>query len=470
MVIFLPLYTKPFTMRTNYLLCILFFVLLNTITFGQGNNLDKGQIDYVPTKDNLENREWFRNAHFGMFIHWGVSSALGKEIGWALSGQDIDKYRENIHLFNPKKFDAAAVVKLAKDAGMKYITFTTRHHDSFCMFDTKYSDWSIMNTPYGKDVLKQLADECKKQEIRLFCYYSLTDFYRADYCQGNVKKAVGIKSECNWDEYIQFMKNQLTEILTNYGPIYGIWFDGHWDQVEKIANGRTGNQMRKWHYDGIYKLIHDLQPGCMIVNNHHLSVFPGEDFQTFERDLPGENTGGGYSADAIISKDLPLESNDIIGKSWGYVTGDTIDKSAKELIHLLIKSAGLGANFLLNIGPTPEGEVRPAHRERLLAVGEWLKTYGETIYGTRKSFMKPAGWGVAVEKREKVYLHIIDPSKTGNTLNLSDFPYKLKQAKWFDTSETVKFNAGKNEGEIVLQIAEHNKNMIDNVIVLEVKK
>ena len=170
---------------------------------------------------------------------------------------------------------------------MKYITFTTRHHDSFSMFNTQYSDWSIMNTPYRKDVLKMLADECQKQGIRLFCYYSLTDFYRADYCQGNVKKGTGIKGECNWDEYLQFMKNQLTEILTNYGPIYGIWFDGHWDQVNswritvtETRNGH-GNTMR------YTSLIHELQPGCMIVNNHHLSPFPGEDYQTFERDLPG---------------------------------------------------------------------------------------------------------------------------------------------------------------------------------------
>lgn len=180
------------------------FLLLFSFSFGQGNNLDKGQVGYIPSKENLENREWFRDAHFGMFINWGVSSVLGKEIGWALSGQDIDKYRENIHDFNPQKFDAAEVVKLAKDAGMKYITFTTRHHDSFSMFDTKFSDWNIMNTPYGKDVLKQLADECQKQGIRLFCYYSLTDFYRADYCQGNVKKATPIKGDCNWDEYIEF--------------------------------------------------------------------------------------------------------------------------------------------------------------------------------------------------------------------------------------------------------------------------
>ena len=455
-------------MKTLILLAFLAIVTIPYKGYSQGNDLDKGQVGYVPSKENLQNREWFRDAHFGMFIHWGISSVLGKEIGWALSGQDIDKYRENIHIFNPQKFNAAEVVKLAKDAGMKYITFTTRHHDSFSMFNTKYSDWSIMNTPYGKDVLKQLADECQKQGIRLFCYYSLTDFYRADYCQGNVKKATGIKGECNWDEYIQFMKNQLTEILSNYGPIYGIWFDGHWDQVNRDKN-RTTTQKRAWHYDEIYKLIHDLQPGCMIVNNHHLSVFPGEDYQTFERDLPGENTGGGYSADAIISKDLPLESNDIIGKSWGYVTNDTINRSTKELIHLLIKSVGLEANFLLNIGPTPEGEVRQAHRERLLAMGEWLKTYGETIYGTRKSFMKPAEWGVAVEKGDKVYLHITEPAKAQNKLILARFPYGIKQVKWFGSGKKIEFTNNKNNRELILKLPLLNQEAIDQVIVLEVK-
>lgn len=447
------------------------FLLLNsTYCFSQGNDLDKGQTGYIPSKENLENREWFRDAHFGMFIHWGISSVLGKEIGWALSNQDINEYHQNINVFNPEKFDAVSVVQLAKDAGMKYITFTTRHHDSFSMFNTKYSDWSIMNTPYGKDVLKQLADECQKQGIRLFCYYSLTDFYRADYCQGNVKKANGIKGECNWDEYIRFMKNQLTEILTNYGPIYGIWFDGHWDQVNNLPGKKTGTQKRAWKYDEIYSLIHKLQPGCMIVNNHHLSVFPGEDYQTFERDLPGENVGGGFSADAVISKDLPLESNDIIGKSWGYVTGDTINRSTKELVHLLIKSAGLGANFLLNIGPTPEGEVREAHKKRLLEMGDWLKIYGETIYGTRKSFMKPAVWGVAVEKGDKVYLHITNPDLIKNQIELEDFPYHLADAYHFKSGEKIKTNTVKNKSDIKLEISKLNMLAFDNVIVLKIKR
>ncbi len=449
---------------------IIISVLFTLICSGQGNDLDKGQVGYVPAAENLKNREWFRDAHFGMFIHWGVSSVLGKEIGWALSGQDVKEYRQNMHRFNPVKFNAHEVVKLAKDAGMKYVTFTTRHHDSFSMFNTKYSDWGIMGTPYGKDVLKMLADECRKQDIRLYCYYSLTDFYRPDYCQGNVKKATGIEGACNWEAYIQFMKNQLTEILTNYGPIYGIWFDGHWDQVERSGDGRNGKQLRKWHYDEIYKLIHDLQPGCMIVNNHHLGTFPGEDYQTFERDLPGANTGGGYSADAVIADELPLETSDIIGKAWGYVTDDTINRPVRELIHLLIGSAGLGANLLLNIGPTPEGEVRPEHKERLLAIGDWLKVYGETIYGTRKSFLKPAEWGVAVEKKGTIYLHITEPSKVESKLVFNNFPYRIKKAFSYESGKSIEYTFDKKSKTLTVQPGEMDKDAIDNVIVLKVSR
>lgn len=447
------------------------FLIISTALacYGQGNDLDIGQVGYIPSEENLENREWFRDAHFGMFIHWGVSSVLGREIGWALAGQDVNEYSQNMHRFNPVKFDAAAVVKLAKDAGMRYITFTTRHHDSFSMFDTKYSDWSIMNTPYGKDVLKMLADECHKQGIRLFCYYSLTDFYRSDYCQGNNRRGAGITGECNWDSYLQFMKNQLTEILTNYGPIYGIWFDGHWDQVHR-KDRRYGNQMRKWGYDEIYKLIHYLQPGCMIVNNHHLAIFPGEDYQTFERDLPGQNTGGGYSADVAISGELPLECSDIIGRRWGFVTDDTINRSVKELVHMLIGSAGRGANLLLNIGPTQEGEVREAHKERLLGIGEWLKTYGETIYGTRKSFIEPAEWGVAVQKGDRVFLHIMDAEKADKQLTFSGFPYKLRKAFCFGTNDPVTIKRDKKTSSVTLLLPDPDKDAIDNVIVLHVKK
>jgi alpha-L-fucosidase len=205
----------------------------------------------------------------------------------------------------------------------------------------------------------------------------------------------------------------------------------------------------------------------MIVNNHQLAPFPGEDYQTFERDLPGDNSGAGYSADAKVSQALPLEMSDIIGNSWGYVTNDTINRTTRELIHLLVKSAGLGSNFLLNIGPTPEGEVRPAHRQRRLEMGTWMNTYGETIYGTRKSWMKPAEWGVAVEKNKTVYLHILYPDKLKKQLDLKNFPWKIVRATWFGTGEKVTFTSNKNTGDISLQLPALKPNDIDQVIILD---
>jgi alpha-L-fucosidase len=337
------------------------------------------------------------------------------------------------------------------------------------MFEIRYSDWGIMHTFYGKDVLGMLAEECRKQDIRLYCYYSLTDFYRADYCQGRQKKGKGIRGECDWEAYLQFMKDQLTEILSNYGPIYGIWLDGHWDQVAHTEDGHMGEQLRAWHYNELYAHIHGLQPGCMIVNNHHLPTFPGEDYQTFERDLPGQNTGAGFSADAEISPDLPLETSDIIGHHWGYVEGDTADRTVEELIHLLVRSAGVDANLLLNVGPTPEGKIRPAHRQRLLAMGRWLETYGESIYGTRMSFLEPAPWGVAVEKGNRIYLHILEPEHLDGSLVLQEVPYQVTGAAYFDGGKDIPFRLEKEKGLLKLDLSGMpDEQHMDRILVLEI--
>ena len=186
--------------------------------------------------------------------------------------------------------------------------------------------------------------------------------------------------------------------------------------------------------------------------------------------IKGSNTGGGFSADAAIAQNLPLESSDIIGRAWGFVTNDTIDRSVKELVHLLVGSAGLGSNLLLNIGPTPQGEVRQSHRERLLGIGNWMKTYGETIYGTRKSFMKLADWGVAVEKGDKVYLHIIRPEKLNKELILNQFPYKVKKVYRFETGKTVDSKTDNVASAVSLKLTDLDPKAIDNVIVLQVTK
>src|ERR1700741_2583602 len=250
------------------------------------------QDSYTPTKENLQARQWFDSSKFGMFIHWGASSVLGHG-EWVMNVRNIrvDEYTRLINIFNPIDFDAKKWVSTAKNAGMNYITLITRHHDGFSLWDTKQSDWKITNTAHGKDIVKQLAEECRKQGVKLFFYYSLLDWYRSDYQYetGRTGKGTGRTEKSNWPNYINFMKAQLTELLTNYGEIGGIWFDGHWDQLDN-DHDKANKSKVDWKYDEIYELIHKLQPKCLIGNNHHLLPLPGEDFQMFEKDLPGHNT------------------------------------------------------------------------------------------------------------------------------------------------------------------------------------
>src|SRR5688572_3333387 len=189
---------------------------------------------YTPSAANLEARKNFQDNKFGMFIHWGASSVLGAG-EWVMNNRNIrvNEYSRLIRFFNPVDFDARAWVATAKAAGMQYITFITRHHDGFSNWDTKASDWKITNTPYGKDVLKMLAEECRKENIKLFLYYSTLDWFRNDYPweTGRTGQGTGRTGKGDYASYLNFMKTQLTELLTNYGPIAGIWFDGHWDQT-----------------------------------------------------------------------------------------------------------------------------------------------------------------------------------------------------------------------------------------------
>ena len=227
---------------------------------------------------------WFEDARFGMFIHFGPYAVLSNG-EWIMQNfpYHVNQYRQLIDVFYPSLFCAKEWVQLAKDAGMRYMTFTTRHHDGFSMWNTAYSDWNIMNTPFGRDFLKELAEECQRQGMPLVLYYSLIDWYRTDYAHttGRTGKGTGRTEQGDWQEYIQFMKNQLTELLTNYGDIAGIWFDGEWDQLprEDEEGFCRSNAKVNWHFDEIYALIHSLQPNTMIGNNHHLPPLPGENFQ-----------------------------------------------------------------------------------------------------------------------------------------------------------------------------------------------
>jgi alpha-L-fucosidase len=424
------------------------------------------QPNYQPSGENVQARRWFDSARFGMFIHWGVFSVPG-DGEWVMNNRNIhvDEYKRLLQIFDPVDFDAQKWVSAAKNAGIQYITFTTRHHDGFSNWDTKQSGWKITNTHWGRDALKLIADECHKQGIKLFFYYSLLDWYREDYPHetGRVGQGTGRTGKGDYASYLQFMKNQLTELLTNYGEVSGVWFDGYWDQT--APEGASDRSPRiDWKLGEIYALIHQLQPPCLIGNNHHLTPFPGEDFQMFEQDLPGENKSG-LSFQEVSAK-MPLESCITMNDSWGFNITDRNYKSTRELIQLLVKDAALGANLLLNIGPLPNGDIQPEFTERLNAMGQWLKTYGATIYGTRAGFMKPQYWGAVTEKANKVYVHIF---KLEGDKFFIRIPYKIESVKLFAGGMALKYQL-LPDGYVMIDLKDTVKNDIDTVVEIGTAK
>jgi alpha-L-fucosidase len=353
------------------------------------------------SEENAKARRWFEDAKFGLFIHWGVYSLLGKG-EWVMDHDKIpiSEYAKLPPRFNPMRFDAVAWVKLASSSGAKYITVTAKHHDGFCMFASRLTDYDIVDaTPYHTDPLKALADACHQEKIKLFFYYSLLDWHHPDYfSEGKTGQTAGRPAGGDPKRYVAYYQGQVRELCTNYGVLGGIWFDGWWDKPDA-----------DWDLAGTYRLIHELQPGALVGNNHHVAPFPGEDFQMFEQDLPGENAAGFNKAG--ITDMLPLETCLTINESWGYNARDMRFKSAPALVHALLGAAGRGANLLLNVGPRPDGTIGPEFLERLQDVGKWLATYGTSVYGTRKGPIPPQTWGVSTargspEHPSEIYLHV----------------------------------------------------------------
>jgi alpha-L-fucosidase len=409
-----------------------------------------------PSPANLAARRWFQDAKFGMFIHWGVYSVL-EDGEWVMQNRRIRiaDYEKLPSQFNPEKFDAAEWVALAKAAGMNYITITSKHHDGLAMFDSQVSDWTIVKrTPWKKDPLKMLADECHKQGIHLSFYYSQLDWHNPDYFpRGRTGESAGRSDTGNWDKYLDYQDAQLRELLTSYGEISGIWFDGWWDKPKA-----------DWHLDRTYKLIHSLQPQALVGNNHHQAPIPGEDIQMFEKDLPGHNTAG-FNAGQKIG-DLPMETAETINTAWGYNAADDHFKSTRDLVQYLVRAAGNNANFLLNIGPRPDGTIQPEFVERLHQMGQWLAQYGESIYGTRGGPIAPHPWGVTTQKDNKVYVHVLDwPDPTlwiptpGPSVTAA---YSLK--------DHAKVEVSKSESGVFLRLPARALDDFDTVVVLETSR
>jgi alpha-L-fucosidase len=381
--------------------------------------------DSIPAS-RLEARHWFRDAKFGIFIHWGVYSLLGQG-EWVMENREIpvSTYEWLATTFNPARFDARTWVSLAKEAGAKYITITSRHHDGFSMFSTAATEYNIVDwTPFKRDPLKELADECRRQGLKLFFYYSQLDWHHPDYWpRGRTGLKTGRREEGNWPRYLDFMDNQLTELLTRYGPIGGIWFDGMWDKPNA-----------DWRLPTTYALIHRLQPAALIVPNHHQAPLAGEDVQTFEQDLPGANTAG-FNTREIGS--LPLETSLTTNNSWGFNITDRQFKSVRELIGYLVRAAGNDANLLLNVGPRPDGTIQPEAAARLREMGRWLSTYGTSVFATRGGPITPRPWGVTTHRNDTIFVHVLDwPDQV---LALPPITDRVVSAVMLGTNAPVKF-------------------------------
>jgi alpha-L-fucosidase len=407
---------------------------------------------YRPSGTNLAARDWFQDARFGMFIHWGVYSVPARG-EWVMEHEHIpvSEYEKFAPQFNPTQFSAQAIVSLAKRAGMRYITITSKHHDGFAMWPTQQSHWNIVDaTPYKQDPLKALAAEAQRQGIKLFFYHSMLDWHNTDYWPlGRTGHFTGRRQAGDFDRYLDYMNAQLTELLSGtYGAIGGIWFDGMWDKPDA-----------DWKLERTYGLIHRLQPAALIGNNHHRAPFAGEDFQMFEQDLPGENSAGFNKAGV---SDLPLETCETINHSWGYTRDDKDFKSVPQLIHLLVRAAGANANFLLNIGPTAEGKVQPEFVERLQGIGAWLGAHGDTVYGTRAGPISPRSWGVTTAKGNRIYVHILNWQEPYLVLP----PVPGVKAAWdFDSHQKVELTQFR--GQTLLSVPPATTGSIDRIVVLE---
>jgi alpha-L-fucosidase len=397
---------------------------------------------------------WFQDAKFGMFIHWGLYSLIGHG-EWAMHLEKIPvpEYEKLAPKFNPVKFNANEWVKLAADAGQKYLVITSRHHDGFSMYDTALSDYKITNSPFQRDPLAELAEACAKNgQVKLGFYASLLDWRHPAY-------RFRAESGLAWDDYLGFLHGQVRELCTNFGEICAFWFDGDWPRAainEENAYFEAGGS---FEYEKLYGVIRELQPDAVIHNNRHDEPLPGEDIQGFEQDLPGENTA---SFNTTTIYDLPIEVCMTINDNWGIHFEDQNHKSTQRLVHNLVRSASVGGNYLLNVGPTAEGIILPEHARRLREIGVWLKLNGESIYGTRSGLIPPSKEAVSTREGDTNFIHVL--AYNSDCVRLEGVPESISSAQLLKDGTPLPFQWKDQKLEVC--IPPELRDPIDTVIAL----
>jgi len=399
---------------------------------------------------------WWREARFGMFIHWGLYAIpAGEWKGQKVPGAGewimfsakipVADYEPLQKQFNPVKFDARQWVRIAKAAGMKYIVITSKHHEGFCLFDSKLTDYDVMGTPFKRDIMKELSEACREEGIKMCWYHSILDWHHPDYLprgQGSPRPwDTRPTAGADLNRYIDYMKGQLTELLTNYGPIGVIWFDGGWEH--------SAQQLRA---EEVVAMIRKLQPS-IIINNR---IQVPQDFDTPEQSIP---------ATGIPGRDW--ETCMTMNDTWGYKKDDHNWKSTETLLRNLIDIVSKGGNYLLNVGPTAEGLIPEASVERLAAVGKWMDTNGEAIHGTTASPFRSLPWGRCTKKPGKLYLHVFDWPQ--GDLVVPGLKNKVQKAYLLSDPGRAALTVTNEPERVVVKVPAAAPDKIASVVVLEIE-
>lgn len=393
----------------------------------------------------MNKEKLFHSLKFGLFIHWGLSSIPGRE--WNMhytckTREDCENYEKYMNYFCPDKFNPEEWAEMAWNAGMRYVVFTTKHHEGFCMFDTKYTDYKITNSPYGKDITKMLVDAFRAKGFKIGLYYSLFDWHHPEYHIDHLHplrhlpkdEAIAENNKRDMKVYTKYLYNQVEELMTNYGEIYELWFDNTLDPNPEYPYLK-GKYRDAWDSENLVKMIRKYQPNIFI--NNRLDLEDNFDFLSCEQGIPKENPV--YKGQKMIWEECQTYND-----SWGYFRDSGANRTFKNLLGMLVETASKGGNFLFNIGPTPRGQFEPYAKELLAKFAKWIDLNGESIYGCTEAPKDYIHWASDVfltynKEKNRLYAHLLDYPGNGYVA-FTDPNNKIEFARFLHDHSELKIN------------------------------